>query len=110
MCCGSRRSAWRNASVPPKALSTASLVRRGDSEKIGVPAAGASSSAMTSSISAKGPFPTVTLHYLNFSAISLRGPVTGRSYEFSGSQPFQAVDIRDASVLTRSSSFRRSVS
>jgi hypothetical protein len=56
---------------------------------------------------AQGPFPSVTLHYMESSAIRVRGPVTGRPYDFSGSQPFQAVDVRDAAVFTRNGAFRR---
>ena len=38
----------------------------------------------------------------------VRGPVSGRAYDFSPSQPTQAVDARDAAVLTRNSLFRLS--
>ncbi len=59
-------------------------------------------------MSAQGPFPSVTLDYMESAAIRMRGPVTGRPYQFSKSQPSQAVDVRDAAVFARSSSFRQS--
>jgi hypothetical protein len=49
----------------------------------------------------------VTLHYTQDPAIRVRGPVTGQAYAFSGAQPAQAVDVRDAAVLTRGALFRR---
>jgi hypothetical protein len=62
---------------------------------------------MTAPISASGQFPSVTLRYLGPSAIRVRGPTTGRPYEFSMAQPVQAVDVRDAAVLARNSAFQR---
>lgn len=37
----------------------------------------------------------------------VRGPVTGRAYEFSAAQPIQAVDARDAESLLRTRLFLR---
>jgi hypothetical protein len=102
MCCGNRRSAWRAASPSPKAA-TASTPARHDLP--GRPAAGAGSPAP---LSAQGAFPSVDLHYSETAEIRVRGPVTGRLYVFSGFQPVQAVDTRDAAILTRNRSFRRS--
>ncbi len=100
MCCGSRRSAWRAATAAPAATSTRSPVRQ-DSPGT-APAAPASAAP-----GMQGSFPTVTLRYTEASAIRVRGPVTARLYEFSESQPDQAVDIRDAAVLHGNHAFQR---
>ena len=102
MCCGSRRSAWRAASTSAKAATASRPVGHDLPER---PAAGAGSPAPMSNQSA---FPAVDLHYGETAEIRVRGPITGRPYVFSGSQPVQAVDARDAAILTRNSSFRRS--
>jgi hypothetical protein len=49
----------------------------------------------------------VSLRYLQNPPIRVRGPVTGRQYDFSGSRPVQAVDPRDASALLRTRFFRQ---
>jgi hypothetical protein len=49
----------------------------------------------------------VNLRYMESSPIRVRGPMTGRQYDFSVAQPTEAVDLRDAAVLTRSALFRR---
>jgi hypothetical protein len=55
---------------------------------------------------AQGGFPTVPLHYDAAGEVQLRGPVSGRAYRFSGSEPAQDVDARDAVVLLRNAAFR----
>ena len=49
----------------------------------------------------------VDLRYLEHGAIAVGGPVTGRRYEFSSSNPVQVVDTRDAAVLVRTRFFRQ---
>ena len=56
---------------------------------------------------ARTGFGTVVLHYRDAAAIRVRGPVSGRSYEFSQAAPSQSVDVRDAAVLLRGEAFRR---
>ena len=102
MCCGSRRSAWRAASASPQAATPSVPVRHDVS---GRPAAQAGSPAP---VSAHSGFPSVDLRYSEATEIRVLGPVTGRRYVFSGAQPVQAVDVRDAAILTRNASFRRS--
>jgi hypothetical protein len=58
-------------------------------------------------ISARGNSVSAILRYKETSAIRVRGPVTGRRYDFSMTQPTQTVDPRDAAVLTRSGMFFR---
>ena len=104
MCCGSKRSAWRAAS--------ASTVRPGPSAQHvvaarNVAAPGPGPGAATFRASAEAGFPSVELRYTEAAAIRVRGPVTGRRYDFSSAEPVQPVDVRDAAVLTRNSAFRR---
>ena len=47
------------------------------------------------------------LRYRERSRILVRGPVTGRVYEFSPHQPTLSVDMRDADVLMRTGRFVR---
>ena len=110
MCCGSRRSSLRYASSFSWPATNGPSRRQGAAEGIPVPAAGLGSAAMVGSQSAQGAFPSVTLNYMTDAASRVRGPVTGRPYDFSGSQPSQEVDIRDAAVFARNGSFRLSQS
>ncbi len=57
---------------------------------------------------AQPPSFSVSLHYLENSPIRVRGPVTGRQYDFSGSHSVQAVDSQDAQALLRTRFFRQS--
>lgn len=52
------------------------------------------------------PHPPVSVRYLEKSPIRVRGTVTGRQYEFSGSRRVLSVDARDASSLLQSRFFR----
>ena len=104
MCCGSRRSAWRAASASTvEARPFSSACRCGAN----VAAPGPGPGAATVRASAEAGFPSVELRYTEAAAIRVRGPVTGRRYDFSGAEPVQPVDVRDAAVLTRNSAFRR---
>jgi len=49
----------------------------------------------------------VMLRYRERGPVLVRGPVTGRSYEFSVERPAQAVEPRDAEVLLRTRHFVR---
>jgi len=51
---------------------------------------------------------SVTLRYTESSPVRVRGPVTGRVYDFSGSRSVQAVDRRDVPALLRTRFFRQS--
>ena len=53
------------------------------------------------------PYSVVTLYYLEISPILVRGTATGRQYNFSGAQPCQSVDKRDAETFLRTRFFRR---
>jgi hypothetical protein len=53
------------------------------------------------------PQPTINVRYLERSPIRVRGLVSGRSYEFSGTAPVQPVDARDATSFLNTRFFRR---
>ena len=50
---------------------------------------------------------SVALRSLHNSRHRVQGPVTGRFYEFSGTQSVQPVDSRDAAALLSTQRFRR---
>lgn len=52
------------------------------------------------------PYSSMPLRYLETSPILVRGPASGRLYEFSGGSPVQSVDTRDAQALLRTRFFR----
>jgi hypothetical protein len=100
MCCGNKRMALRNISTSSRAASSAPAPAAA-----GVPLGGAPRSkgiAPAVALSARGPSNSVMLRYKDASAIRVRGPVTGRLYDFSAAQPAQPVDPLDAPALTRS--------
>jgi hypothetical protein len=100
MCCGSRRSAWRAASTSafaPRAAQTPS------------PAVPGPAPSAPANFGPSGPGVTlIKLRYADSAPIRLRGPITGRAYDFSGAEPVQAVDVRDAAIFVRSARLRLS--
>jgi len=102
MCCGQKRSALRSAPAPAIERPTTSTVQQR-----------APSIPRPPTILQQAPVPTripqssVSLRYSESSPIRVRGPVTGRQYDFSGSHPVQAVDSRDATALVRTRFFRQ---
>ena len=83
MCCGSKRSALRQASPRPGVMPVATGPLR-------------------------PTLPPIGLRYDPATPIKLRGPVTGRLYAFSGGAPAAAeVDQRDATALLRTGLFSR---
>ena len=57
----------------------------------------------------QGPGVTlIKLRYADSAPIRLRGPITGRAYDFSGAEPVQEVDVRDAAIFVRSTRLRLS--
>ena len=49
----------------------------------------------------------VLLRYREQARVLVRGPVTGRAYEFSAQQPILSVEPRDADMLLRTRQFVR---
>ncbi len=52
------------------------------------------------------PSTWVRVRYRFDSPILVRGPATGRRYDFSADAPVQAVELRDAEALLRTRYFR----
>jgi hypothetical protein len=50
---------------------------------------------------------SVTLRYLERSPILVRGPATGRYYEFSGADAVKPIEPRDAAALLRTRFFQQ---
>jgi hypothetical protein len=55
----------------------------------------------------QGTFPTVDIRFLQPSTVLIRGPVTGRHYQFHGTTSIQRVDSRDAAALIKSGYFQQ---
>jgi hypothetical protein len=50
---------------------------------------------------------SVSVRYVERSSVVVHGPITGRQYAFSGTNPVQSVDVRDAGAFLRTRFFRR---
>jgi len=100
MCCGQKRSALRSAPAPARMPATMPTVRQNVPN---IPRAPQPTLAP-----AQSPSSSVALRYTESSPIRVRGPVTGRQYDFSGSSSVQAVDFQDAQALLRTRFFRQS--
>ena len=101
MCCGDKRAA---------------LARR--FQETALPAADATAKeggAVTPAVQPTPAFSAAPLNvgqalpvrYLERSPVRVRGPVTGREYEFSAAHPVRAVDAQDAKPLLRTRFFTR---
>jgi len=98
MCCGSRRAAWRAASSSALAAGAAQP-----------PPAVEPRRAAPVDLGPHGPGVTlIKLRYSDSAPVRLRGPITGRAYDFSGAAPVQEVDVRDAAIFVRSARVRLS--
>ena len=93
MCCGQGRAALAAAAAPPADLYVAT------SPPPPPPAA------------ARGDAPaaptTVRVRYMHQQRVRVRGPASGRAYEFSAAAAVQSVDSRDAEGLVGTGFFRR---
>ena len=87
MCCGNKRLALRNATPVKPSLNAPRVSQR---------------VANTRVPQAPRPEPSRTTMPPETSRVLVRGPVTGRLYDFSGGQPSQAMDPRDGAALMRS--------
>ena len=96
MCCGKKRSAQRDAEMQATVAGSSPYVPQNPRP-----------SALQQAATIRPSPPSLNLRYSENSAIRVRGPITGRQYEFSGSHPVQAVDTRDAFALLRSRLFRQ---
>ena len=100
-CCGQKRANFR-ASSSQAEVATPPLTQRAVNEQIAARQAVAVRAA-----SYLSNYPLVSLHYLESSPIRVKGTVTNRFYEFSGTNPDQSVDARDAEALLHTRFFRR---
>jgi hypothetical protein len=91
MCCGKGRAAA--AAAPPADLYVAPLPP-------------ATPSAATPQAAPAAPT-TVRVRYTQQAGVRVRGPASGRSYEFSVMAAVQSVDSRDAEGLVGTGFFRR---
>lgn len=95
-CCGQSRAAYTPAyQAPPRAA------------RPPAPADGGPAFAETPPQAAGAAPGTVRLRFTRLAGVRVRGPVSGRGYEFSAAAPVQAVDARDADGLLRTGYFRR---
>ena len=100
MCCGNKRNALRSTlptvTTPPTHPPTPGQMRLP-----GTPQQRSALPGMPSSM--------VAVRYMQNSPIRVRGPITGRDYQFSATAPVQAVDPKDAPALLRTPFFRQRV-
>jgi hypothetical protein len=103
MCCGQKR-----ASLTPESVYQTTL--RSNSIATSAPAAARPVKNPTQRASVAQPPPgwsSVGLRYLERSPIRVRGPATGRQYEFSAVNSVQSVDARDAESLLNTRFFAK---
>jgi hypothetical protein len=102
-CCGQKRAAL--TSGPAAAVTRPSQNRPAATSKPPIPVRQVPIHTQSAQ-----PLPansSVALRYTETSPILVRGPASGRHYQFSGSNPVQAVDGRDVAALLRTAFFRR---
>ena len=124
MCCGQKRTEFRNSQTQGRTRTVpqyvsgnnwAPAVRTQPSMPPGMPAASPRSPAhaQTRSVQPQAPTPpstpqpSIRVRYVETSPIRVRGLISGMSYEFSGAAPIQQVDARDAASLLNTRFFRR---
>jgi hypothetical protein len=98
MCCGKRReelSSYPVAKVPP----SSSRQSAADVRSHRAQAAPA--------VQPQAPGAPVPVRYTETQSIVVRGPITGRRYAFSGANPVQSIDARDAAAILQARFFRR---
>jgi hypothetical protein len=102
-CCGQKRAALTSAPA-------AAVIRPSQNQPAATsqpPIRGQQVAVPTQSAQPLPANSSVALRYTETSPILVRGPASGRHYQFSGSNPVQAVDGRDVAALLRTAFFRR---
>ena len=124
MCCGQKRAQLTSNQISsPRTILSVSISTPGKvaARATYIPSAvppampnapppSASSPATTLQNSATTVAPdcaSIQLQYKEQSPIQVRGLATGHVYVFSGSQPVQVIDVRDAAALLQTRFFRR---
>jgi hypothetical protein len=126
MCCGKNRQqflgkpsmnpATRTGSLPPSPLSSMMPGAQGLAPRVAPTTLGMPMTTpptrqnlprapQQTFAQAQPPSSSMALRYLRRAPIRMRGPATGRLYDFSGSHPVQPVDSRDATALLRTHLF-----
>lgn len=103
-CCGQRRDILRRppAPMPPERVAPASVRVAAPQPPVLRKVAGVASLPLVPRTMAG-----VALEYTERARILVRGPATGRTYEFSSTQRAQTVDAADVPPLLRTGFFRR---
>ena len=102
-CCGQHRDALR-APAPTVHPSAVTSPPNANAQPV---MAGRGSMWSSASVALAGR--GIQLRYRERAPVRVRGPVTGRTYEFSVAQSVQVVDARDADGLLRTRMFLRAV-
>jgi hypothetical protein len=102
-CCGQHRNAGGSTALPHRPTAGVAALP-GPSLVWPLPAGGSAAAGLRAGGAAP---PGVPLRCRDRTRMLVRGPATGRAYEFSAAQPVQAVDARDAEPLLRTRLFMR---
>ena len=103
-CCGQKRAAL--TSVPATAVARLNPNLPAASRQ--PPIAPQQSAVHMQAAQASPVYSPVALRYTETSPIVVKGPASGRQYQFSGSNPVQLVDARDVAAFLRTGFFRQS--
>ena len=103
-CCGQKRAALARA--PLKAVTR--LSPNQPSAGLRPPIAPQQVAVHTQPAQVSPVYSPVALRYTEASPILVKGPASGREYQFSGLNPVQPVDARDVEALLRTRFFRQS--
>src|SRR5580765_2854278 len=104
MCCGHRRSEWQSSQAPMHSIQRSAQTKLG---KTAVRPAAAATMPTSAGNSQTTTGSSIKIRSVEASPLRVRGLFTGRSYEFTSSQPVQSVDARDAASLLNTRYFRR---
>jgi hypothetical protein len=101
MCCGQKRETAMRETMKKTTLSSNSIATPAPAAAPAVTNSPRSASAAQTGCSSVG------VRYLERSPIRVRGPATGREYDFSAANPVRSVDTRDAESLLRTRFFAK---
>ena len=103
-CCGQKRAALTSA--PPVVVT-----RLSPNQPTAASQPSVTRQQVPVHVQAARPLPaysSVALRYTETSPILVKGPASGRQYQFSALNPVQSVDARDVAALLRTGFFRQS--
>jgi hypothetical protein len=110
-CCGRKREQYVNTSTVPVKANPVTINSNPSFSGIALAKNGLGSTPITT-LAMQQPVlntlkPQVSIRYRGRPPILVRGPITGKSYEFTAVQPVQLVDSRDAAIFLRMQCFTR---